>query len=293
MVMREIVRILRIFRKGMTSQGKYNVSVKHREIKTEYIKSRELPEAYTQTSLIEPTLKLLGIESILPQREISFPGIGRSDTERRVDYAFTSKGGMEILMESKPFNADLRKNTKDGCLNQIKGIFRLAEVQKKYRFGIATDGKKYIIVDNEGDVIGEYDIVDDFNKIEKIINGAIDSENEKVKEEINKRFYDWYQALLIGGEYTDNERKKSKIEEKDALANSIDGGASYDQKRQLAQITIDRLIFIKFLQTKGIISHDILKYISGLSVDIINEKLQHLFFYVLNTKSRMNVDKQF
>ena len=58
---------------------------------------------------------------------------------------------------------------------------------------------------------------------------------------------------------------------------------------------MNRLIFIKFLQSKNIIQQDVLNYLSGLEEFKLNNQLRQLFFEVLNTEKakRSDVDVKF
>jgi hypothetical protein len=119
--------------------------------------------------------------------------------------------------------------------------------------------------------------------------------SEKIEEEISKKFYGWYNALLHGGKYKDHENKVRTISAKDCLVENIIFVPKPEDRENIAQTIMDRLIFIKFLQSKGIIKNDILEYLLKLDENILNEKLKQFFFQVLNSKKkeRYNIDERF
>ena len=53
---------------------------------------------------------------------------------------------------------------RNGAVNQIKGIFRLGEVQKDYEFGIATDGLKWVFIDKNSKVVYLFDVTKELTK---------------------------------------------------------------------------------------------------------------------------------
>ena len=50
---------------------------------------------------------------------------------------------------------------------------------------------------------------------------------------------------------------------------------------QIAQLILNRLIFIKFLQSKGIIKKDVLDYLARLREEELNYKMKQLFLRVI------------
>ena len=277
------------FQAGLTLDGRERVLENSNKLASDSLIEKSDPEAFTAEFLIEPIFAILNIEK-LPQKH--FRGV-RNDL-RKVDYRLKHKD-LTFLAEVKPLNADLFEKGPDGAVNQIKGLFRLAEVKENYKFGIATDGLKWIFVDRNSRVVFQLNLVRDFSKIRTLLAGEEEVSTERIEEEISKKFYDWYNALLHGGNYKDHEDKARAISKKDCLVENIVSIQSEDQREQLAQTIMDRLIFIKFLMAKQIVKDDVLGYLSTLDESILNEKLKQLFFDVFNTprEDRIEVDAKF
>jgi hypothetical protein len=199
-----------------------------------------------------------------------------------------------FLVEAKPLNADLEKG-KDNGVNQIKGLFKLAEVKENYDFGVATDGLRWIFVDKNGELVSDLGLEEQFEQIKDFLVSREKVVSPKTEEEISKKFYDWYNALLHGGRYRDHENKLKTISEEDCLVNNVIGVRDLEEREQIAQVVMNRLIFIKFLQSRGIIKEDILRYLSEVKEDILTPKLRQLFFGILNTPrdERFDVNERF
>jgi len=245
-------------------------------------------EEFTKENIIRKVLEFLDI-AILPERHFKWGG-----KLKRVDYRLKNTEGQMFLLEAKALNDDLYKK-KDGAVLQIQEIFKLAEAKKEYEFGIATDGLRWIFIDPEGHVENEFELEKDFEKIKKRLVGEEKVVSSKTEEEITKRFYNWYNALLHGGVYKDRKGKRRSISKEDCLVKNI-FGITYDEDREaIAQTLVDRLIFIKFLQTKGIIDSRILNHLTDLGERPLNLALDELFFRVMNRErdQRMNVDVWF
>jgi hypothetical protein len=197
-------------------------------------------------------------------------------------------------MEAKPINADLFAKDESGAVNQIKGLFQHAKAKEEHDFGIATDGLRWIFINKEGEVTDDFSISKDFQQIKVLLTGK--QPIAKIsEEEITEKFYSWYNALLHGGRYKDHKGIIRHISEKDSFVENIRSVERVEDREQIAQIIMDRLIFIKFLQSKGIIKTDVLRYISEYPEDTLVPKLRQLFFAVLNTgeEERLDLDKQF
>ena len=117
----------------------------------------------------------------------------------------------------------------------------------------------------------------------------------KKQEEISKRFFQWYNALMHGGSFKDNEGRQRKISPPESLVCNIRNVESESDKEEIAQTIVDRLIFIKFIQAKGLIKSDVLQYLAGIRQDALKWTLDQLFFSVLNTErdKRPQVDPKF
>ncbi len=167
-----------------------------------------------------------------------------------------------FLVEAKPLNADLFEKSKAGGINQIKGLFKLVEVKEKYDFGVATDGLRWIFIDKSGKIVDVLRLEENIERIREFLAGKERVVSAETEEEISKKFYNWYNALLHGGRYKDHENKLKSVSEADCLVSNIIGVKDLEEREQIAEVVMNRLIFIKFLQSKGIIAENILKYLS-------------------------------
>lgn len=285
-----VEEILDKFKEGLSLDGRKRVFEDNHKLSSDFLVQKSDPEAFTKEFLIEPVIRKFDLSKL---SEKHFKGI--KGELRKVDYFLKNQTNMSFLAEAKPLNSDLFEKGPNGAVNQIKGLFRLAEVKENYQFGIATDGLKWIFIDKNSKIVYQLDLTKDLEKIKEILVGKEEVSSERIEEEISKKFYDWYNALLHGGKYKDHENKTRAISPKDCLVENIIFVSKPDEREQVAQTVMDRLIFIKFLQSKEIVGYDILDYLIRLDENILNEKLKQLFFSVFNKKKneRPNVDPKF
>ena len=271
----------------LTSDGRSDVRDHNKPLRSVNLKEQSDPEAFTRYFLIEKILDLLNLE-ILPEKQFR-----TVKAKRKVDYRVKNQDQM-FLIEAKPINVDLYEKGDEGGVNQIQGLFRLAEVKENYDFGVATDGLRWVFINREGEITEDLAILKDFNRIKELLTG--EKPIAKIsEEEITARFYNWYNALLHGGKYRDHEGNIKQISDKDSFVENIRFVERLEDREQIAQIVMDRLIFIKFLQSKDIIKRDVLRYISEYPEDTLVPKLRQLFFAVLNREEedRLDLDTQF
>jgi type I restriction-modification system DNA methylase subunit len=280
--------LVKDIKERLNLDGKNRVFEEGRELNSDFMKERAEPEAFTKEFLIDKILDPLELEK-LPEKSFETPKGHRS-----VDYRIKGKTGM-FLVEAKPLNANLFEKSRYGGVNQIKGLFRLAEVKEDYDFGVATDGLRWVFIDKNKEVVSDLNLEANYEQIHEFLVGEEKVISPKTEEEISKKFYGWYNALLHGGRYKDHENKQKTVSEDDCLVNNIIGVKEMTEKEQIAQVVMNRLIFIKFLQSKGIIKEDILKYLSEIEEDLLTSKLKQLFFSVLNTPEdkRSDIDERF
>ncbi|MBL7118048.1 MAG: Eco57I restriction-modification methylase domain-containing protein, partial [Candidatus Syntrophoarchaeum sp.] len=280
--------LIKDIKERLTLDGKSRVFEEGKELSSEFMKEKAEPEAFTKEFLIDKILDALGLEK-LPEKSFETPRGHRS-----VDYRIKRKERM-FLVEAKPLNAALFEKGKDSGVNQIKGLFKLAEVKENYDFGVATDGLRWVFVDKAGEIVDDRRLEENFEKVKEFLVGKEKVVSPKTEEEISKKFYDWYNALLHGGRYKDHENRVKTVAEADCLVNNVIGVKDLEEREQIAQVVMNRLIFIKFLQSKGVIKEDILKYLSEVKEDILTLKLRQLFFGVLNTPNddRWDVNERF
>jgi len=280
--------LVRDIKERLTLDGKNKVFEEGMELRSEFMKEKAEPEAFTKEFLIDKILDALGLEK-LPEKSFDTPSGYRS-----VDYRIKSKERM-FLVEAKPLNADLFEKSKAGGVNQIKGLFTLVEVNENYDFGVATDGLRWVFIDKSGKIVDDLRLEENFEQIREFLAGRERVVSPETEEEVSKKFYDWYNALLHGGRYKDHENKLKTVPVADSLVNNVIGVKDLEEREQIAQVVMNRLIFIKFLQSKGIIAEDILKYLSEVREDLLTPRLRQLFFGILNTPEdeRFDVNERF
>lgn len=281
--------ILKQFKEGLTLDGRNKVFQNSCALTGADLKDHQNPEEYTKYRLIEPILQHL--ECKIDNKERHFEALSKHS--RNVDYTITTKDGTRYIIEAKAFNADLFEKNVGGAVNQILDALKLVDVVKEFQFGIATDGQRWVFYNNERKQIANLTIESDFETITNILNKGQTISFDR--EAVSKKFYQWYSALLFGGKYRDNKNKSCTIAKEDSLVSSIMRVESEQSREKIAQTTIDRLIFIKFLESKGIIKNQIIHYLYTLEDERLNVQLRSLFFDVMSTKveQREGVNPQF
>jgi len=279
--------LIKAVKERLTLDGENRVFNEGKELRSEFIKEKTKPEEFTREFLIDKIIDVLQLEKIT-EKSFDSPG-----SYRFADYKIKSRRGM-FLVEAKPLNADLEKG-KDSGLNQIKDLFKLAEVKENYDFGVATNGLRWIFIDRNEEIVDDLKLEDNFEQIKEFLVGEERVVSPKTEEEISKKFYGWYNALLHGGRYKDHKNKPDYVSEERCLVNNIIGVKDLEERGQIAQVVMNRLIFIKFLQSKGIIKEEVLQYLSDIEEDLLTSKLKQLFFSVLNTPEdkRSDIDERF
>lgn len=265
------------FKKGLNLNGLNSVFEFNKELTSEDLIYKAKPEEYTKIRLIRPILELL--ECDLDDAERIFEGPRK--LKREVDYTFTSKAGLRYILEAKPLNADLFADNPQGGVNQVLDALKLHDVVKEFDFGIASDGFRWVFINSDRKIVANLDVNENLDTLRKIFHGDIRPDFDK--EEVSKKFYRWYSALLYGGKYENHEGKTRSIARKDSLVESIQNVTEETDRERIAQTVMDRLIFIKFLESKGIIKTSVIKYMQSLPDNAVNPELKSLFFQVMNT----------
>ena len=280
--------LIKDIKERLTLDGKNRVFNEGKELRSEFMNEEAEPEAFTREFLVDKVFSALELEK-LPEKKIE-----DSRGLRSVDYRIKSKRGM-FLVEAKPLNVDLFEKSRGGGVNQIKGLFKLAEVKENYDFGVATNGLRWVFIDRTGKIVDDLRLEEDFAQIKEFLVGKEKVVSPKTEEEISKKFYDWYNALLHGGRYKDHKNKQKTVAEDDCLVSNIIGVKDLEEREQIAQVVMNRLIFIKFLQSKGIIGEDILRYLAETKEDMLTPKLRQLFFGTLDrpVDDRFDIDERF
>jgi type I restriction-modification system DNA methylase subunit len=274
------------------------------------LKDEQEPEEFAKRQLIEPLIEIMGYE-IVPETVLSSP-VGR----KKPDYTIRPKNQDEPIfyVEAEPFNKDLHA---DGSgLWQVRNW--LLSRASKTDYGIATDGFQWILLKfdtastkskeffkvdlkpiflrtlNPGIFVDKKEvekIEEDFLKLDKeYVSIFLDSYLERIeeaKEEISKRFYNDYVRLVFGYDEKGNTIKGTCL-----LSNIITPSEPINNEANLFSVVfMNRLIFIKFLEEKGIVPKDLLKkllerYKSSPTPGTFYETYLKLLFYEVFNKSK-------
>lgn len=274
----------------LTLDGRQKVKERKASLSSPDTKRRVQPEEFTKKRVLDKVF----FEVFNLGRQPGEKRFTWSTKDRSVDYCLENQNGDAFVVEAKPINGDLSSENTSSAVNQIKDVFELREGYENYEFGIATDGRRWIVINDEGEVVEDLEFPGNILRLQEYIRGEKKPVSEKRQEEITDRFYQWYDSLLHGGDYKDNEGTVKHISEEDCLVENI-FYADEEDKSDIAQSIANRLIFIKFLQSKKIIGEDVLSDLKGLEESQLNDKMQELFFQVMNTpqNQRVNISEEF
>jgi len=278
------------------------------------------PEPFTQGTVIEPLLDVLGYDY-----DTEAGGLSGGRTEV-ADYTISLRDHDDIdstrlLIEAEPINKDL--NSRQHGAGQVRSWLSQREFESD--FGFATDGLRWIFIRYDPDsythnVIEEVDLqpifvalfenqVGERKPLEEAVSDAdidrvdtlirtfefanfrsIAGEARQVikrkQEEITDEFYDDYIRYVFGIVNKSEETPRSLTHD-GVIAPE---GATADETRLFSVEMMNRLIFIKFLEDKGIVRPDLLQsilntYEDGLYTDSLYQQfIQPLFYDVLNKR---------
>jgi len=271
------------------------------------LKDEQTPEEFAKRNLIEPLIDLLGFVTI-PETILPSPG-GR----KKPDYILRPKD-MEypiVYVEAEPLNLDLHSKT--GGVSQVEDW--LLSRASKTDYGIATNGFEWILLKfdtisaqskellrvdlrpvflkilNPGAFVSQEEIEKiqenllnlDSEYLSQFLKGYLE-EIEREKEEISKRFYNDYVKYVFGYD------KKGNTIPGICLLNEIKtpSGFGGNNANLFAVIFMNRIIFIKFLEEKGIVPKNLLRDLlekyksSGTPGLFYDTYLEPLFYEVFN-----------
>lgn len=292
-------------------------------LRSDFTRDQLDPEPITQSRVIEPLFETLGYENYgLEAGDFS------STRGEQADYAVSLRdvSGVDstrLLIEAEPINKPLEG--RGHGLDQVKSWLSQREFESD--FGFATDGVRWIFIrydadsyshniiehvdlrpvfltlfenaataaeppisvlsDEERELVSRLVQTFDFDNFLSIIDDAEDVIKEK-QEEITDEFYEDYIRIVFGvGDDDEDER----------LARSLVGNgivppddASGDEVRLFGVELMNRLIYIKFLEDKGIVRPDLLRtitetYEGGVYPQSLYKSFfDPLFYDVLNEK---------
>lgn len=282
----ELKTIVDKFKEGLTLNGYKRVFEDGKELDSSDLIEESLPEPYTKDNLIEKIFDYC--ECTVDRTERKFEALRKN--RRNIDYTIRTVNGTRILVEAKPLNADLASNSDDGCINQVIDALKLHDVVSIFKIGIATDGYRWVFLNEDRKIVANLNVDDNLLEIKDILQDRLVPEYDK--EEISKKFYKWYSALVHGGDYKDHNGKKASISVEECLEESIVGVPDPSERKNVATVVMNRLIFIKFLESRGIIKNKVIEYLASLSDYEVYSKMRDLFFTVMNTPvvDRINVN---
>ncbi len=270
------------------------------------------PESLVKQFLVEPILNFLGL------KWTDETGLKTSSGNRVPDYSVHTLDFAKPLLyiEAEPLNTDLYEDVRSGHkvgLGQVKEW--LFSRFSKTDHAIATDGFMWILVSLESENASlreillmdlrpffrflltsdhlpstpEFDrTISDFfslhaERISDFLNEA-ELSIEEEKDEISNRFYQKYMEYVLGRDPNGN------LTGRRCLLNSIipPENAMENQKELFAVITMNRLIFVYFLEDQGLVPMNLLtgRYAeyneSHMPDNFYNTYLKPLFYNVFN-----------
>ncbi len=268
-------------------------------IKSKYLIIESDPEAYTR-SKIEPCLK-----KILPKvnfhseihKRTSLGNLKKPDGFIPSQDVITTNN---LLIEWEPFNEDLRIK-KDHGINQAKTW--ISDINIGYQHNaLVTNGREWVLIttkkmQDEIRVI-EQDITvkEALELIENVYNGEkIQEKPLEVAIDITEKFYNWYVALIHGGEYIDKDNKRKIITKEECLINNVLNASTKKEKEDFIRLNFTRLIFIRILTEYGIIRNDTLNDLKNTEPENFYSRINQLYFESLNTplKERENIPRTY
>ena len=294
------------------------VLVKSKDYHSKDLKDEQSPEEFAKRVAIEPLIDFLGYEFV-PETVLPSPG-GRKEP----DYTIRpkSKDKPIFYVEAEAINIDL--NSKDHGVSQVRDW--LISRASKTDYGIATDGLQWILLkfDTASAQSKEFLKLDLRPVFLKLLNPAAfvsQEEVEKIEEDF-LTFHREYVSLFLEGYSERIEKKKEEISKKfyndyvrhvfgyDEKGNTIRGtcllnrvvtpsGAHDNDANSFSVVFMNRIIFIKFLEEKGIVPKNLLKKMledykhSRTPASFYETYLKPLFYEVFNTSkdSRTSVVK--
>jgi len=257
------------------------------------------PEPFTRRHIVEPILKALGYD-ISPDDLIdeAHQKAGRRYS-KKADYTLIISDDVYVLVEVEPLNKNLE--AKGSGVHQVEQWLQLRTAITDY--GIATNGFEWRLLkydENSGRLkeierVNIKPIIRRFVGIHTLHSDAECNEIiekfctvfsrdtivtyleekflvlEEMKEEITNKFYKQYIELVFG---VSEEGKPVRTK---YLVNSIIAphDATEKEKRLFAITLMNRLFFIKFLEEKGLVRRDLLRY---LKMKYSKEKLPSTFY---------------
>ena len=274
------------------------------------LKDEQEPEEFAKRQLIEPLIEVLGYE-IVSETILPSPG-----GKKKPDYIIRPKKQEKPIfyVEAESFNTDLYSDGRG--LSQVRNW--LLSRASKTDYGIATDGFQWILLKfdaasaqskeffkvdlrpiflkilNPGSFVTQEEVAKiekDFLALDReYISLFLDSYLERIeeeKEEISKSFYNDYVRYIFG-----YDRKGNTVKGICLLNKIITPSETTSNGPNLFSVVfMNRLIFIRFLEEKGIVPKDLLtrlleRYKSSPTPGTFYETYLKLLFYEVFNKSK-------
>jgi len=277
------------------------------------LKFNQTPEEFIRRIMIEPLLKFLGFE-IIPETALKSP-TGRKQPDYTVKPQETA--GPLLYIEAEALNVDL--NSKGHGVSQVKGW--LISRASKTDYGIATDGLRWILLKFDkasanSKPVMKVDLQPVFlkmlnpaafvteNKIKELerefltfsyknitffLEGFLEN-IEKKKEDISKKFYHDYVRYIFG--YDKKGNKTQGISLLDKVIPPTEVINPNKDVKLFSVVFMNRLIFIRFLEEKGIVPKKLLNRMlenyrkSRTPASFYKAYLTPLFYEVFNKRPK-------
>lgn len=280
------------------------------------------PEPLTQETIIQPILSELGYSEL--RTEVSGSSTGR---DMVADYSFRISNKRidsdQLLIEAEPLNKKLEG--RGHGVDQVENWLSQREFESDY--GFATDGLRWVFIRYDADSYAHNRIEDIdlggvflklfYNKVgeqlqprdalsdediqtisdflqtfeyHNFISIASDADQiiRATQEEITDKFYDEYIRIVFGVRRGVDDRSPRSLVGDGIIAPNE---ATAEDTRLFAVKLMNRLVFVKFLEDKGIVVSDLLTDISdiygdggGYTRSLYSEFIEPLFFEVMNRK---------
>jgi hypothetical protein len=280
------------------------------------------PESFTQQAVVEPLLDALGYDYATEAGGLSGGQTLVADYTVSLR-AYDGIDSTRLLIEAEPANKEL--DSREHGAGQVRDWLGQREFESD--FGFATDGLRWMFIRYDPDsythtVIEEVDLAPVFlalfeNQVgrqdppeavvserdgervtrllrtfafENFVSIATDARQviERKQAEITDDFYDDYTRYVFGIVGEDERSSRSLVGEGDGVV--APDGATTEDERLFAVELMNRLLFIKFLEDKGVVEPDLLRtlaetYESGVyGGSFYEEFLKRLFYDVMNRK---------
>ena len=270
------------------------------------------PESLVKQFLIEPILEFLGLKWVIETSVNTSSGI------RAPDYTVYTEDPLKPLLyiEAEPFNTNLYKDITDGHkvgLGQVREW--LFSRFSRTDHAIATDGFTWVLVSFDPESASFREILN--LDLRPVFRKLLTSDSIELTDEINDTFYGFLEIRKDRIANFLNETTLSIEEEKEQVSNqfyrkymefvlgrdaegNLTAGKSFlnsvilpentkqSQKEMFAMITMNRLIFIYFLEDRGLVPLNLLtgryeEYKKNhLADNFYNTYLKPLFYNVFN-----------